>query len=166
MSRPIVVELVIRPGESYYGLQTELFGKIRPMGWVFLLFLALAVAFVVGAIVFRARLINSFFQLTTPERTTSTQRAFTIKPPEQDDVFQCGPYKSVLARRWVMIWDYKDKAGRLHSGIAESYEQAVQAAKTFSYQPGKRNGKSIPVMSLTKRATSQEPADKTTAGVD
>jgi hypothetical protein len=110
------------------------------MGWVFLLFLVVAVALVVGAIVFRARLINFFFQPANPAKTTSIRRAFTIKPPEHDDVFQCGSYKSVLARRW--------------------------AAKKFGYQPGEENGKAMPVVSLRTRATSQEPADKTTAGVD
>lgn len=65
-----------------------------------------------------------------------------------------------------MIWDYRDKAGRLHSGIAASYAQAVDAAKKFGYQPGEENGKAMPVVSLRTRATSQEPADKTTAGVN
>lgn len=136
------------------------------MGWAFLFFLVVAVVCVVGAIGFRTRRVNFFFQSTAPVGMTPAQRPFAIKPPEQDDVFQCGPYRSVLARRWVMIWDYRDKAGRLHSGIAESYEQAVEVAKRFGYQPGKENGSPVPVVSLTKRATLQEPADKTTAGVD
>jgi len=136
------------------------------MGWVFLFFLVVAVACVVGAIGFRTRRINFFFQPATPPVTASTRRPFAIEPPEQDDVFQCGPYRSVLARKWVMIWDYRDKAGRLHSGIAESYEQAVEAAKRFGYQPGKENSSPMPVVLLTKRATSQKPADKTMAGVD
>jgi hypothetical protein len=118
------------------------------MGWAFLFFLVVAVVCVVGAIGFRTRRVNFFFQPTAPVGMTPTQRPFAIKPPEHDDVFQCGPYRSVLARRWVMIWDYRDKAGRLH------------------YQPGKENGNLMPVVSLTKRATLQEPADKTTAGVD
>jgi len=72
---------------------------------------------------------------------TSSSKLMRFKPPLYIEVFQCAYYYSALARRRMLIWDYRDNNGVLHSGVSASHEQAVQAARKFGYSPanGDRN---------------------------
>jgi hypothetical protein len=55
-------------------------------------------------------------------------------PPEETDTFQFEPYYSLVAKRQVIIWDYMDKKGILHSGVVKSLDKALEKAKKFGYQ--------------------------------
>jgi hypothetical protein len=66
-----------------------------------------------------------------------------FQPPARTDVFQCSSYYSALAKKRMLIWDYRDKRGELHSGVAPSLEQATTAAQEFGYHPNNsHNGNS------------------------
>lgn len=79
---------------------------------------------------------------TTAEKPDDQQRTagyLRFQPPVTDDVFQCSAYYSALAKKRMLIWDYRDKRGALHSGVAPSLEQATHAAEEFGYHPNNGN---------------------------
>jgi hypothetical protein len=46
--------------------------------------------------------------------------------------FQAEEYRSTVGRNYWQ-WDYRDRQGKLHSGVAKSYEAAVSKAKEHGY---------------------------------
>ena len=97
-----------------------------PVALITILFLA----------VFVKTIAHSLF-VTTPETSDKTQssKLSRFETPNYIEVFQCAYYYSALAGRRMLIWDYRDQHGILHSGVASSHEQAVQAAMKFGYSP-------------------------------
>ena len=57
-----------------------------------------------------------------------------MKPPEEKDTFQYEPFYSLVAKRRMIIWDYNDKKGILHSGIVDSLDDALEKAEKFGYK--------------------------------
>ena len=51
-----------------------------------------------------------------------------------NDTFEYESYYSLVAKRLMIIWDYKDKKGILHSGVTKSLGEAIEKAKTYGYQ--------------------------------
>ena len=61
-----------------------------------------------------------------------------ISTTTQWDSFRYNVYKTPFGRHGAdstrVQWDYRDKNGTLHSGIAKSIEEAIEAAKKHGYQ--------------------------------
>jgi hypothetical protein len=49
------------------------------------------------------------------------------------DTFRREAFYSRAMRRYLIQWDYRDKAGELHSGIADTTPEAEEAAAVFGY---------------------------------
>ncbi len=116
---------------------------IMAMEWLAVL---IGIVAVIAAIVFwtSARFAESREGVTdgtaeTPNGEKPPAEFLRFHPPSQDDVFQCSSYYSALARKRMLIWDYRDKRGNLHSGVAPTLEQATEAASEFGYSPANGN---------------------------
>ena len=53
----------------------------------------------------------------------------TINP----DQFVCQDYFSDVIKKRLFQWDYRDRTGKLYSGVAVSYEKAVEGARKNGY---------------------------------
>jgi hypothetical protein len=54
----------------------------------------------------------------------------TTKPGQ----FAYEPYNSAVLEGERVQWDYRDKNGKLHSGIAKTLEEAKAEARKFGYE--------------------------------
>lgn len=75
----------------------------------------------------------------TPANDEHPTGFLRFQPPTRDDVFQCSSYYSALAKKRMLIWDYRDKRGTLHSGVAPTLEEATAAASEFGYSAANGN---------------------------
>ncbi len=48
--------------------------------------------------------------------------------------FQCERFYSCFSRSWLVQWDYRDQAGKLHSGVSRSIEAAKKAAAKHGFK--------------------------------
>lgn len=57
-------------------------------------------------------------------------------PIHERDSFQCEPFFSPIAKRWLTQWDYRDVAGELHSGVAHGGRETAECeAARFGHVP-------------------------------
>jgi hypothetical protein len=59
-----------------------------------------------------------------------------VSTTTQRDQFQCEAFTTRIGRKSItkIQWDYRDRNGELHSGIAPTVLEATKAAEKFGYK--------------------------------
>ena len=58
-----------------------------------------------------------------------------ISTTKDYDCFHYESYESSIQKKTLYQWDYRDKEGNLHSGVAQSLEAAKAKAALYGYNP-------------------------------
>ncbi len=60
-------------------------------------------------------------------------------PPTTLNTFRVERFRSTIRRGQLLYqWDYRDRTGRLHSGITATLKDARRAAAEYGYEGGTR----------------------------